>query len=418
MPGNHEPQASLKLVAAALHKTTRELAKQVPGSIDPVPDWTPFEWQMARVSATIHGIAPLLSCRLKWDGPDHWLEFLAQQRQAVWQRHQRIDALVARLDALAIESGIALTALKGLALHRLGLCKSGERPMADVDVLVRPQDVDCLGQVLAQMHYQEGFANWRHRMFQPGSVGLTDPFGEHVETPIKIEVHTRIAERLPHTEVDITSALSPASALPGIHGYRSIEALLWHLLLHAAGNMSARWLRLLQLHDIAQATALLRSDEWDELVAESIATGRAWWMYPPLTLTEKYFPATVPPAVLQALRRHCHRRLRRATRRYTISNVSGSDPWVCAAPAIEWAGSAFEVARYLHARIFPPAAERRPMQRYRRDQPWAAAGDWYSLTLPRRLVKWLFSRPGRPQILHAISLLQSADSPRSIATAR
>ncbi len=44
--------------------------------------------------------------------------------------------------------------------------------------------------------------------------------GEHRDTPINIELHTRIHERLPLDTVDITPAIRPCDARPGIHPIR------------------------------------------------------------------------------------------------------------------------------------------------------------------------------------------------------
>ena len=58
-------------------------------------------------------------------------------------RHRRIAELLGRIDAEARRSGIALVALKGAALHAIGIYQAGERPMADIDLLARDADVDA-----------------------------------------------------------------------------------------------------------------------------------------------------------------------------------------------------------------------------------------------------------------------------------
>ncbi len=51
----------------------RELAQ--PG--EAAPDWSDFEWQLARAVAAMHGVSPLLATQLKWQGPPRWQPFLA-----------------------------------------------------------------------------------------------------------------------------------------------------------------------------------------------------------------------------------------------------------------------------------------------------------------------------------------------------
>jgi hypothetical protein len=55
-------------------------------------------------------------------------------------RMANINGLLERMDTDARRAGLALVALKGAALHARGLYIPGERPMADIDLLVSEQD--------------------------------------------------------------------------------------------------------------------------------------------------------------------------------------------------------------------------------------------------------------------------------------
>lgn len=88
-----------------------------------------------------------------------------------------------------------------------------------------------------------------------------------MNSPIKVEVHLRIEEHLPVTAVNITQFVLRRQMNAGLNTYSCKASLMLHLLLHAAANIRARALRLIQLHDInLMATRFLPSD-WEELLA-------------------------------------------------------------------------------------------------------------------------------------------------------
>ena len=214
-------------------------------------------------------------------------------------------------------------------------------PMGNVDLLVRDQDLGTVARMLESLGYREGFTTWRHVTFEPSTVGRCIGFGEHVDNPLRIEVHTRIAERLPVDVEDITSHVSTPSAPPGMSLYPSLAALLRHLLLHAAGNMRARALRHIQLHDIGLIAARMTRDDWDALLGPQAGVNARWWMLPPLLLAARYYPSCVPAFALAALEAECPRLLKRVSARHRLSDVSWSNVRIEAFPGIEWSRSPF-----------------------------------------------------------------------------
>ena len=203
----------------------------------------------------MHGVSPLLSRTLRWQGPVGWAEFLEEQRAHTTQRHARIDELLRRLDQGARESGVAAVALKGAALHAMGLYAAGDRPMADIDLLVRPGDVEVPAQMLNRWVFV--------RPRRPGRSGnslrltITDPasLARTADNSVKIELHERICERLPWRITDMSERIFPPHLQPGLNGYPSKASMMIHLLLHAAGSMTTRALRLLHLHDLRDCSS-------------------------------------------------------------------------------------------------------------------------------------------------------------------
>jgi hypothetical protein len=125
-------------------------------------------------------------------------------------------------------------------------------------------------------------------------------------------MHTRIREILPVRAVEISPLVMPAQPRPGLNVYPSTAALLLHVLLHAAGAMVLRELRLLHLSDIARLCAIMSGQDWEELFALGQTTDNPtlWWTYPPFALANRYY-ACVPQQVIARVARTCPGALRR-----------------------------------------------------------------------------------------------------------
>ncbi len=346
-----------RVLQGVLRKITERLAGELASPTDAEPGWSAFEWQLARAVAALHGVSPLLASRLKWDGPPGWKSFLQAQRAHVAARQQHIGELLAQLDTRARAEEIAVVGLKGAALHALGLYRAGERPMADIDLLVQPQDCTRAARVLESLGFSESFSNWKHRVFLPEIRKTHADMGEHAQNYLKVELHERIAEILPLRATDVTECVFPRRPHPGLNAYPSNAALMIHLLIHAASAMAIRTLRLLQLHDIALVSSRMSGPDWDALVTHRGNTGEGpWWALPPLQMTARYYGAAVPANILAALSNHCHRTLRHISRHRSLSDASFSYPWIEAFPGIGWSRSIAEVLQYAASRIRPGEA--------------------------------------------------------------
>ena len=218
----------LRIVRNGLRRTTEALAAELAPPGGATPAWSELEWQLASAVAVAHGVSPLLCKSSTWRHSP-WQRFLESQREHVELRHRRIAALLQRIDTDARAAGLALVPLKGSALHAMGLYAPGERPMADIDLLVREDDAAPAIRLLLQLGYVESFVQWKHRVFKPATGRPFAGLGEHRDTPINIELHTRIQERLPISTVDITGRIYPQAPRPGLNTYPSIAALMSHL---------------------------------------------------------------------------------------------------------------------------------------------------------------------------------------------
>jgi hypothetical protein len=401
LPATHDATRPAAL-QASLRTITEILAHELARPSLAVPDWSAVEWRLARAVAAMHGVAPLLCRDLRWCGPADWVMFLAQQRAHTESRHTRVAALLQQLDQLTRAQGVVAVALKGAALHALGLYAAGERPMADVDLLVQPQDAQRTARLIESLGFQQTSASWKERVFTPSVDPFAAELGEHASNSIKIELHERICERLPWRTTDVSNLIFPARAPPGLNGYPSKAALMLHLLLHAAGAMAFKSLRLLHLHDLALLCSRMLATDWSELLQCRSRAHPLWWALPPLHVMARYFPSSIPANALAALSGDCPWLLFSVSRRRTLSEVSLSHLWVDAFPGIEWSQSAAEMLRYVVGRIRPDPQHLALRQTTATTQAWTSGSPWSTLPQGRRILRWISARQPRPATMHVV----------------
>ena len=362
---------------------------------------------MAKAVAVLHGITPLMASSLRWRGPHDWEQFVCQQLRHTAARHQRILALLSRIDEISRAEAVAFVALKGSALHAMGLYACGQRPMADIDILVRESDASTMATLLQSLGYSQTFAIWKHGVFEPrrqASAGVSPDkiaFGENEHAAIKIELHTHIAEQLPISEADISELIFPRDYKPGLNPYPSNFALMLHLLLHAAGNIMPRSMRLIHLHDIALLAARLSSEEWQQLTQLRVAGRPMWWAVPPLRLVQRYYRHCVPEGVVKQLSPACPRALNRASAHQLLSDVSLTELGNRLFPALDWTKTLSEKLEYVRGR-FHPGPEQRAILAMGRAESWAVNSGWSDMSRTRRALRGLLLRTPRPPPMYVV----------------
>jgi hypothetical protein len=393
----HPPLPPLVSVDAALCAITERLAHELANPQTAAPDWSEFEWRVARAVAAMHGVSGLLAGELLWRGPDGWALFLSQQRAHIARRQLRMQGFLAMAGERFERQGVPVQALKGAALYLEGLYRQGQRPMADLDLLTPPQHLARAGEILEGLGLRETHRTFKHRVFEARNGTQAQSFGEHADNAIKVELHERICEQLPHRLTDISHLMWPREPVAGFNPYPSRAALMAHLLLHAANAMAYRTLRLVQLHDIALLAPRLASADWRQLLE-----WRPWWAWPPLSLAEQYYGAFGPQPVTTALRACCPTILRRTCMQQRLSDVSLSRLWLEGFPGIEWAHSVGEALTFIARRIVPGAEVRADRKFAVTSDPALTHDDWGGLSQGRRILRALRARTPRPWPMHNV----------------
>jgi len=385
-------------LAALLREATERLARELAQPGTQAPDWSPVGWRMAMAAAVIHGIAGLLAERLRWQGPPIWQDFLAGQQHHMRRREQHIRDVLLRIDLEARRDRLPVIGLKGSALLGLSLYARGSRPMADIDLLVRPGDRPQALRTLARIGYRPEVDTGRHLTLLPASYvpGTAPHFGEHADHAVKIELHTRVAEPLPVREVDITARILGPATAPGLRPYPGLAALMRHLILHAAGNMRTHTLRLVQLHDLALMAERLTESDWRAVAGGDgdDAGEAAWWALPPLCMAQRQFPlCAIDDHRLRTFARGCPPLLRRHARRASLTGLSVSRLFVPALPGLVWSRDPLEVLRLVRDRAWPGRVAIDRMRQARDSQAWVRDDAWSRRSRAARMAGWLLGAP-------------------------
>ncbi len=388
------PKAAV--LQAALRSTTDRLAAELASPLPIAPAWNEFEWRAAMAVSVMHGISGLLAHRLVWAGPPHWQAFLTEQAEQGRRREARVRELLQRLHGAA---GMPLLGLKGSALLALDVYAPGERPMSDIDLLARPEDVDAADKLITSLGYGPGTSKHRHIAYEPLQQNADRAFGEHEDNPIKIELHQAVAEPLPLREIDITAGLMAVDAGPGLTPYASQAALMRHLLLHTAGNLCSRSVRLIQLHDIVALGSRLSATDWAQALVPAADGHPAWWAVPPLRLAQRLFPGQLP-AIPAAVLAACPPKLSRASASQGLADLSLSHLGIPLLPGIAWTRGPAEMLGLAWQRLHPE--EQAITAQIVRRQHSLASSAWTRRSPWLKALSFLLGAPPRAQTLYSL----------------
>jgi hypothetical protein len=383
-----------------LRRVTNQLVDEIRAPTAATPDWSDFDWVVARSASAMQGISGLLANRLRWREPREFIQFLQDQREHTAVFCDRARALLARIDHEARKVGVPFVGLKGAGAFNLALHGHGERPMSDLDLLVQGSHFDSMLEVMAACGYTHSHTSTRHAIYKPASTTTFHAYAEHRDNPLRVELHTHVSEALPFREVDVTSTIWSADPQPGVNAYPSRASLLRHLLMHAAGNMRAHALRALQAFDNAALAATLDTDDWEELLDDARAA--TWWLYPPLVLSANVRAGCIPEWVLTRAARATPPWLRSRARGYSIFELSWSNLQISAFPGIEWARTPLEALRFARTRVLPSRRAVAEMRESATSMPRLLQLPWYQMSHRQRMIRWILGRAPRVQTMTSV----------------
>jgi len=249
----------------------------------------------------------------------------------------RLEDVVSHLTA----EGVPVILLKGAALAETVYRNASVRPMVDLDLLMRQEDVPTALRVLSVMGYEPAHAEHRAGyLFTYKNEMVLVEIGE-VKAPI--EIHWSLFGPLYYQHA-VPLDWFWQTALP----VRIGNASAWMLgpeaqVLHLCGHMPLQHSgeggpRLLWLHDVAEVIAFYQEQiDWDQVLARAQAYDLVLPLQEILTRVSDEWHAPIPPDVLEQLRAlRPSRDEERIFARLTTADRSAQRFWVDLASMPGW----------------------------------------------------------------------------------
>jgi len=260
-------------------------------------------WETFQRVCRVHGITQSLHEKLRgvaWmdDALQSWLEEqYAFNAQRIAKMHNELKEIL----ALFSQNNIRVMPLKGSILSTNFYKNPTWRPMADIDLLIQPEDFATSADLLARLGYERDVVHWKHTEFsKPDNRQIISKTAEHPENPRKLEVHLQCRETFGGPTINLTELMWANSRQGELLGESviipNLDVLWLHLVVHSTYHIWQGRSRLIQLIDLAQITPQLNNQF---LFLNSID---ARFTYPSLALLKKYFPAAIEDSLLATQR--------------------------------------------------------------------------------------------------------------------
>jgi hypothetical protein len=261
-----------------------------------------LDWAAFLAEATAHGLVPLVhgGLRALTSPPPEWVvtALRADRIVAALQRHAEFEAALGQTLHTLRGAGLEPIILKGGALTYLAYPTPGLRTMADIDLLLRPEQLDQASVALRAAGYfmLPDYLPDHHHHLPP----LITPDGRFA-----IELHHHVLPEANPYRLDIDAIRSRAQR----RQLGKVEALvltpedmLLHLCVHLAWGHRYQWFPLRTLVDILALTSQAQpAVDWGRFVSVAEQTRTAGAVYWPLYLSQVWLQARVPDGVLRRL---------------------------------------------------------------------------------------------------------------------
>lgn len=209
---------------------------------------TPLNWEYIRRQAQLHRISPLLYHRwvarreLAIHIPASARQAFQESYQQTYLRNTLFYRHLARLAAEFRAHNITPIALKGIALAKTIYSSIALRPMQDIDLLLRREDLPQAVEIMQQFGYTNilphltYFSRW-HQAYEEARFAELAHHGDHLPTFIKqvgavsicVELHRQLVPGMEFAQVGATPFAD--GSMPNLLTLTP-EYLLFHLCVH------------------------------------------------------------------------------------------------------------------------------------------------------------------------------------------
>jgi hypothetical protein len=261
------------------------------------------DWAVTLEAARLHGVTPLLWWNLSRAGDDAVPADQAAVLQDNFHRNAAHGLLMQReairiLDLLR-HRGIRAIPYKGPVLASTVYGNVALRTYSDLDIVVRPRDVDRALALLLDDAYRivhsgaerarDEHHHWHHEL-------------RREDGRVKVELHWSFAPRSWRFMRDLEPVWGRLE--PWDVGGERVDGLCPEDLLMVLCAHGARhwWLRLLWVADIAELVRARTDMDWDRVLGDARHSGGQRLTLAGLALAEELLDAPLPPVVLDAMR--------------------------------------------------------------------------------------------------------------------
>jgi hypothetical protein len=326
-----------------------------------------LDWEYVLRAADRQGVAPLLhDWLMRHRGFAAPASFAERLYHAYWANHFRNRLLLwelARLGDAAAGAGITFMPLKGAILAVDYYLAPALRPMSDLDLLVRMEDLEGMGRLLGTLGYREvdpppsyvedrrlDRASREHQW-------VTARNGLSVLVEYRAEPLEPAVARLADLDDDFTATLRqhaaaiwtrarPASDQASVGLRMSPEDLLLHVVIHLAAHHAD--FRLIWLHDVARIMARPPEGfDWEYVCASATRLRVAGPVRAALRAAAQWIDAPVRVADLERLLDSPSRRSMVSVQRWEYRRLSehvanlGNADLTAGGPCVRLLGAAF-----------------------------------------------------------------------------
>ena len=266
-------------------------------------DW---QWVLARVVE--YGVAPLMYCNLKKVASSNLVssEVLEQLKSFYFWCGARNTNLYCRLTEVLsafAQARIPVIVLKGAALAELVYQNIALRPMRDLDLLVRREDLNAADDLLHTLHYVPNESARSREWYRQNHHHLAPYLAPDRSLVLELHHHIIPATALVDIPIsDLWQRARPAkiASMPAL--ILAPEDLLLHICLHASlVNNFAGMLR--ALCDVAETIRRYREKiDWTQLLRRTRVYEVGPYIYYTLWLAHSMVEAEVPQGVLKDLK--------------------------------------------------------------------------------------------------------------------
>jgi hypothetical protein len=241
-------------------------------------------------------------------------DFLFEEVSRAGARARRLRTTLQETVAALRAAGVEVVALKGAALAFFHYPDPALRPMGDLDLLLRdPRDLARATEALSGAGWRAFLDTPRHRVFVRPDERVASPASEDPDNPIRVEIHTSFRLPVLGRVYDASAALRAEAETRDLTGMpiaiAAGDALLTHLLFHAAEDFAGNGIRGIQAHDFRLLAGVGKRDRKTGALAPEISSseraragqGAAAPLLYAADAVERLFPLTFKEIFLSSL---------------------------------------------------------------------------------------------------------------------